>query len=147
MIATYFWDIFYKEVSENDFKMPWLFVCNCPFSVLRSSRGGFMHSEAITKELRFRPSVRTMTCHPCTHTSEKVMGSGAFPDDHNDPALSSHAYSEIWVPLYLWSIISLRLGLQLYRWAGELKLCSATDLVLSDGEKEGSNKPSLWIME
>ncbi len=45
-------------------------------SVLSSSQEGFMHSETITKDLSFRPSMRTMTCYPGAHTSEKVMGLG-----------------------------------------------------------------------
>lgn len=84
-------------------------------SVLSSRQVGFMHSETITKDLPFRPSMRTMTCHPGTHTSEKVMGPGPTTGYHNDPALSSHACIEICVPLYLWSIICLQLGLQLSR--------------------------------
>lgn len=45
-------------------------------SVLKSRPEGFMHSETVTKAFCFRPSTRTITCHPCTHTSEKVMGLG-----------------------------------------------------------------------
>lgn len=49
--------------------------------------------------------------------------------------------------LYLWSIISLPLGLQLPRWVRELKLCAAADLALVWWGAEPSNKPSLWIRE
>lgn len=43
-------------------------------SVLRSRQEGFMHSEAVTKAFCFRPSTGTIRWHPCTQTSEKVMG-------------------------------------------------------------------------
>lgn len=52
------------------------FCIIAPSSVLRSRQERFMHSETITKELCFRPGMRTMTCHPFTHTSEKVLGLG-----------------------------------------------------------------------
>lgn len=69
-----------------------------------------------------------------THIRESG-GTGAIPECHNDSTLSLHACIEKCVPLYLWSIISLPLGLQLPRWVRELKLCAAADLARSDGKR------------
>ena len=137
-----------KKWAENSLKMTSRCSVIAPSSILRSRQEGFMHSETITKEPRFRPRVRTMTCHPCTYTSDKVMGLGLSQTTVTIPALSSHACIEICAPLYLWSIICLRLGLQPSGWVGELKLHAAADLVSSDGEKKRvQTNRGLWIME
>lgn len=67
-----------KGKKKSIFKalLSFFFCIIAPSSVLRSRQERFMHSETITKELCFRPGMRTMTCHPFTHTSEKVLGLG-----------------------------------------------------------------------
>lgn len=129
-----------QKISKKIFQMtsrhPSVLSVIAPSSVLRSGQEGFIHSVTVTKKLCLGPSVRTMTRHPCTHTSEKVMGL----------RLSRRTITTLLFPLMhvlrcaflctfgLLSVWDLACSYQ--DELGELKLHAAVDLALSDGERE-----------
>lgn len=89
-----------------------------------------MHSETVTKAFCFRPSARTITCHPCTHTSEKVMGLGP-----SQTTITTRHFPFMHVlrnvRLCTFGLLSAcHLASSYPDESGRLKLCAAADLAL-----------------